>query len=273
MTPVGPTRADDLPIRVNRWSELASLLRTQFIASLGERLPSELCVVLAPSRCERAAFDEIQQELRVPLMDDTGAVLPLVLPQSEENRRAIAELEALTLRPGMLVFGLLHLHCGAPAVTPVSVIDAQNVLSLGFEAKNFHAVGASVPTLDDEVDTEEGLDQVDNPTDSSDTIGRLTSSAWSELEAIATLGIAAYRDWPRIRAIADSAESLGLGHASRALRSVAVSGTSEIDRLHAGACATLDAAWLLRLTQAAATVSRVSPSGTDADLVSVQSGS
>jgi hypothetical protein len=258
MTAVGSTRADDLPIRVRRWSDLSALLRTQFIASLGDRLPSEICVVLAPSSYERAVFDEIEQELRVPLVDDTGAVLPLVLPHSEENRRAIAELEALTLRPGMLVFGLLHLRRGDLSVTPVSIIDAESVLSLGFGASNSRSAGTSVPLLDDEADTDDDFEQADHLTDSSDAVGRLTSSAWSELEAIATLGIAAYRDWARIRAIADSADSLGLNHASHALRGIAADATNETDRLHAGARATLGAAWLLRLTQAAAAVSRVS---------------
>jgi hypothetical protein len=252
MIRVGPTTRQGLPAAISAWNEIGERARAAFLPGLGERDEAAPIALLAPTRWGPPSFDVIAQELRIALQDVRGRVVWLVLPHSSENRSTAAALEGFRPSTEARVLGRVDIHNAQLQLHPVSLIDSDRVISLGLE-RNGRA--AATVTAQDADDTEADPEEFPAFVQSLDAGGSVLALAWAGLEAVTAAGVCAYRAWHELGTYAGRAEALGLQRAGQALRRVPqVASDTGLDRARSAARAVLEAAWVLRMSQAALAV-------------------
>jgi hypothetical protein len=257
MIPMEPS-SEAVPVATASWTALAAKAWELF--GLGLTEPEELAPVmlLRPRAWGDSVYDEVEQELRVDILDDEGRALTLALAHSEGSLAAIERLEQAVGHPPPAILGTLHLRRGRLAVAPISLIDGSSVVSLGLDPTlaGPAAVAAAGTAPDDGVEESEGEGPSPAPAETSPgPLGGLLSSAAAELERLAESGSAAYRGWPRLRELGQRGESMGLPAVGGALRRVAdAAGADDEARPHRVAEACLRAAYVVRLATSSAAV-------------------
>jgi len=257
MVALGPTTPADLPAPVTRWSELVTQARAALVTGLGEADEGVALALIRPASWCPPSFDRVAQRLERPVVDEVGRTVALVIPHGPETKAALADLETLAPADGALVFGRLGLQAGALVLAPIAVIDAGGARSFGLLSSPTGAAAASGATApapegepgDEIADTDD--DAETGPSGPDDAVARVLGAGWAEIEAIAAAGVGAYRRWTVLADRGAALRRLGLGRAAGALEVVgAAAGTPGLPD------AVLDAAWVLRLAQAALAVER-----------------
>jgi hypothetical protein len=250
MVTLGPTTPGDLPAPVTRWSDLVARARAALVTGLGEGDPGSALVLIRPKSWLPAAFNKLAQRLELPVVDEAGNRIALMIPHGPDSRSALADLESLVPSDPMSVFGRLVLQSGSLALSPVAVIDAQGGRSLGLMTpRERQPATVPSPELRDDQAGEEiaGHDEDDElaPGGTDDAASRALAGGWAEVEAVVAAGIGAYRRWPALDERSAALRRLGLNHAAGALERVRASaGTRALPAV------VLDAAWILRLSRA-----------------------
>jgi hypothetical protein len=240
---------------IRSWALLAPKAWELFSVGLTESEEMGHLVLLQPKAWGRCAYDEVFQEIRAEVVDEAGRSLVLALSNTDENRKAIDALEAATHSAPPRILGSLHLRRGVLAVEPISLIREENVQSLGLDGQ---AASSAMSTAEapEEVDALDGdeSDEVE-PSYGDGAVGAHLSSLQAELESLAELGSAAYRGWPRLRALMQRSDDLGMAVVGTRVRSLLEAGQlAEAAHSHAVAWECLRATYVVRLTAATAAV-------------------
>lgn len=276
--PLGRTKPEHLPPPIDSWSTLATFIRINFQKEGNE--PSLRCVLLKPLFWKPAHFDPILQQLRQPIVDISGKTIFLSLPQSTENRQKIADLEAFTPSGDVQIFGLWQEQGHEIVIEPISLIDQNQIIHLGFPSSLNQKDKISKLSL------EEGQKQQDNqppentshsfvqeesvdaenqpePLDLSfpsflpepqDGIGHFLLEVWNELESVSSLGISAFSKWHRFAEYINQAQIYQLTHLQKALQHLYQTATFHSEKEIQIAHSLLNAAFLLQTTQRIATL-------------------
>jgi hypothetical protein len=243
---------------ISSWSALVPIAWQAFGTGLAE--PNDLVqvVLLEPKAWAGSTYDQVLQELRVGVVDRDGRALLLALSHTDENQRAIETLEAAVRNHPPLILGILHLRHGALAVEPISLVDGTRVVSLGLDGLQTPPPPARADALweAEEPEGEEGEAAEEDATLGQGPLADLLAAATSELESLAEGGSAAYRGWPRLRALLETAEALGMTVVAAPLRHLLDGANNEAgaDRLRTMARGCLQATYVVRLAGATAAV-------------------
>lgn len=258
MVVMGPPEAGTDGHEISSWSALVPRAWELFGTGLAEQGELAQVVLLRPQAWSGTVYDQVLQELRVGVVDDDGRRLLLALSHTEENRRAIDTLEAATQTRPPQILGILHLRRGVLAVEPISLIDGTRVVSLGLDGlptQPVVAAGVSTPAQAEEAGEDDEAEQ-EELTLGGGPIAELLASTTSELESLAEGGSAAYRGWPRLRALMERSDALGISVVGASLRRLLDGAGSEAgsDRLHTLARGCMRASYVVRLTAATGAV-------------------
>ncbi len=117
-----PARSE-LPPAFTSWAELRRALARQPTFGLTSPVPLDFAVRVRPRRCRRPRFDEIEQSLIWPLEDDAGEQLPVVLPFTPWNAKAIRRIEKRGVSTGDSIVGIYRSRPGE-ALHPVARLSA-----------------------------------------------------------------------------------------------------------------------------------------------------
>lgn len=183
--PGAPVDLATLVPPVSRWRELASQAFRWFAGGLGEREAQDEWVWLAVRHAGPAAFDALRQELTVPILDEAGHRLMLVLPHTRDTADALGRLERTDFVQVRQVLGRLRLRDGHLAVEPIALHGPHGIVSLTL-------AGAAVPTAapaapDVENREEDEADVLDAPEGESAVMSSGTSRVQRELTALTSL--------------------------------------------------------------------------------------
>ncbi len=258
MVEIGVPGTDD-GNTISSWTALVPIAWEAFGTGLSEQNELAQVVLLQPKAWARSTYDQVLQELRVGVLDEGGRALLLALSHTDENRRAIDTLEAATGNPPPRILGVLHLRHGALAVEPISLIDGGGkVTSLGLDGLQAQTepAGAAAVAQSEEPEGEEGEAADEDVTPSPGPVADILSSAIAELESLAEGGAAAHRGWPRLRAVLERSETLGMTVVAAPLRRLLGTARDEVgdDRLRATARGCLQATYVARLAAATSAV-------------------
>lgn len=232
---VSPSRPEDLPDRITRWSDISSRAASLFGGGLTEGGENAELVVLKPAEWGEPEFDDLRQELRLPVVDDRGHTLELWMPFAPETTTAIDRLENLNPEGTTGLLGAIRLVGGMVYVQPISLFTATGIVHLTLDAlKRRRRSNGSADEADASgADTEEpetdgepaeestGIAGGERSTVSAATpLGRFLVTALSELEALAENGLRVRRDPETLGGVATRLDRLGLAVCSRALERV-----------------------------------------------------
>jgi hypothetical protein len=95
LEPTDPARLDFGARAISNWAALFAHALALYPIGLRERDPLDRVFVLRPAKWGERFFDELQQRLSWPLLDENGAVVSLTLPWADVNEDAIEFLEAV----------------------------------------------------------------------------------------------------------------------------------------------------------------------------------
>lgn len=233
---VGPSRPGDLPDRITRWSDISNRAASLFGGGLTERGENGELVVLNPAEWGEAEFDDLRQELRLPVVDDRGHALELWMPFAPETATAIERLENLNPEGTTGLLGAIRFVGGMVYVQPISLFTATGIVHLTLDAlkrrrrsngsaddeANAGRADKDEPETDGEPAEEStGIAGDERSTVSAATpLGRFLVTAMSELEALAESGLRVRRDPETLSGVARRLDRLGLAVCSRALERV-----------------------------------------------------
>ncbi len=248
--------ARSLPCLWTQWKEVGKRARELYGGGLAERDAPKEIVLLKPAQWGPPAFDPLSQRLVRPIVDDTGRVLPLVLPFTDENQTAVRTLEQHDPLATYGVLGLVRLLAGQLSIQPISLITEQEIICLNLDgdadaktakksAARSNAAGQS-----EEAD-EEAYAEAEIAT-SATPLSQMLTTAQAELEAIAESGVSVRRKRELVAQLAGRFDALGLPTCSqplsRLLELLTRAGTSaEPADQHAAAGQLLRAYYILRL--------------------------
>lgn len=211
----GTTQASELPLPVREWPELLNRAVKVFGEGFHDRNEQQELVFIAPDRWGKPGYDQIRQELTVPVYDKDGRELLLTLMHNAQNKGGIEYLEKQRMGSVSAVLGILRIRLGRLAVEPISLHNPDGVFNLTLDSApapklGFLNIAKSILKAviaseeDEELEDDFTLDSPLTPA------GRLISAIGGELESMAEGGVAAGRDLSKLRALLSRADSLGL---------------------------------------------------------------
>ncbi len=221
---IGPSRPREVTAAVTAWPDLAERAQRLFGGGMGERTENQDLALLVPAAWGPAAYDPLRQELRRPVLDGQGRVIPLWLPFTPENETSVDLLERHDPSGTYGLLGLLRLVSGELCVQPISLLLEDKIVHLTLEEA--HATGSrpqkkNAAAVNEVPGAEEMLVKDDEDTVPQSTaaspLGRLLVTAQAELEALVEAGIAVRRNLDLLTNTSRYLETLGLTACSRPL--------------------------------------------------------
>ncbi|MHB1001337.1 MAG: SWIM zinc finger family protein [Armatimonadota bacterium] len=220
-TILSPAHIAQMPPAVREWPDLLPKASALFAERFYERSEQDELVLISPDKWGRPGYDQIRQEMMLPVYDTHGRELFLCLPNTKENESAIGRLEKWKYADIQAVFGILRLRMGQLVVEPVAIHENEGIhnLTLDFDSlkKPVNIWQSAVSILktfvtDEEVDRDED----DSPINALATpVGRLIFAIEAELEMMAEGGVVSGRDLSALKRLLAKADSLGLQCCSR----------------------------------------------------------
>jgi hypothetical protein len=216
--PLSPADPKAIPVRLDRWTELADLARLLFGGGFRDRNEQDELVLLAPAEWGPPEFDPIRQELVRVVLDADGRPLPLVLRHTPETQEAVDVMEAHDPSDTHSILGILRLEADHLSVEPIALHGTKGVFNLTLDTPR--RTSPRRPTdgqaaSDDDDEGSELTEEDGPPAPSSTRIGMLLDALASHLETIGEGGLAAFRPIGELRGLATRAEALGLSSCAR----------------------------------------------------------
>jgi len=219
---------------VTEWKDLVARAAQVYGGSLAGAGEMDYLVLVAPASWGQHAYDKIRQELVWPVMDESGAAIPLVLQNSPENDTAIHMLESQKPGPDTRVLGTLLLREGRLVIEPIAVHNGDEIISLTLDREDFTTKEPGIVEAIKGFFEDFDLEAEEPETRGSATaLGLLLTAAQTELETVAEGGVATPYDLGRLARLVTEMEHLGLG----ACVSSAKAFLSQIEVIRSGATA------------------------------------
>lgn len=199
----------DVPTPITDWEIIGERAITLFSAGFQDWDERDALLYLEPAKWGTPHFQEIRQELELPLLDVRGRSLPIMIPYNEESAGEMTLLEGFKWTPGVRLLGTLRFRASGVYLEPLVLYQRERGINLTLEQpakespllkklkKLFSLPKTSTPVLE--------------PLTS---IGALLQAALSELEIIAEGGAAASYQMSDLEELAQRCTTAGLSHAA-----------------------------------------------------------
>jgi hypothetical protein len=201
--------AGDMPPLITDWRDIRKRASILYAEGFHRSAEQDEIVALSPNEWGKPRFDNISQELIVPIYDPAGREIPLVLAQTPENSDAISLMEGRSYKNVLGILGLLRLNNKRLIVEPVTLYEAAGYLNLTLDSTSTKPLRSSATAVWED-EPREDTDPEPSTDDPSSPIGLLIASLESQLELIAESGIGAAGDVRNLKDLATKAESVGL---------------------------------------------------------------
>jgi hypothetical protein len=205
---------------ITSWTEILERVSTLFGEGFRDRSEQDEIVVIRPTNWGNPNFDKIRQELIMPVYDQQGLEIKLVLPHTPETAEAITSLEKRKSSNFNGLLGLLRISSGRIIIEPVTLYEKTGIFNLTLDSsapvkRNWKAgLLKRVVFREEDDDVSEDQEQFDG---SVTSIGVMLTNIQSELEAITEGGVSSRYDTSRLRLLAAKSGVVGLGVCERAV--------------------------------------------------------
>ena len=202
VTAVGASGGPE-PITV--WDVIAERAIILFSAGSQDRDERDGLLYVEPAKWGTPSFQEIRQELVLPLLDARGKSLPLVVPYDDDATDMMAILEGFKWTPGTRVLGSLRFRASGVYLEPLVLYQGERTINLTLdrppkESTLLKRVKALLTRLQPPAPAAAPLTG----------IGAMLDSALGEVEIIAEGGVSAYYDTTRLEELAAACSAVGL---------------------------------------------------------------
>ena len=193
------------PSPISSWDVIAERAITLFSAGFQDWDERDALLYVEPAKWGTPSFQEINQELVLPLQDTRGSSFPIIVPYSTETTDAIVLLESLKWTSGTRVLGSLRFReCGV-YLEPLVIYQREKTINLTLDK---HQQQSSLVEKIASYFTRPRTATVVAPPPTS--IGTLLEAALAEVEIIAEGGVSAHYDTTRLQELAARCAEAGL---------------------------------------------------------------
>ena len=205
---VSDTTAPGAPAPVTDWNLIAERAITLFSAGFREWDERDALLYLAPTKWGTPKFQEVRQELVVPLFDARGKCLPIVAPYTEETADTLVLLEQFQWKPDTRVLGSLRFREGGVYLEPLVLYQGERTIHLTLDQP---LKESPLLTL---IRTCFARPKERETAESLTGLAALLNATLGELEIIAEGGASVCYNTTRLEELAASCSAVGLTHAA-----------------------------------------------------------